>query len=54
MFSLEEGKKNTAFNERTSQSGADSSSSGLVQSAHRSSTATPGVSFDDAKVQLTH
>ena len=50
-FSLEEGKKNTAFNERTSQFSTDSSSSGLVQSAHRSSTDTPRVSFDDAKVR---
>ena len=36
----------TTFNERTSQFSTDSSSSGLVQSAHRSSTDTPGVSFD--------
>ena len=41
---------NTAVNERTGQSSADPFSSGLVQSAHRSPTATPGVPFDDAKV----
>ena len=44
---------NTAVNERTGQSGADSFSSGFVQSAHRNPTATPGVSFDFAKVRVS-
>ena len=51
-FSVKDGdKKNTAINESTNHSNADTSSGSLVQSAHHSSTATLSVPFDDAKVQ---
>ena len=45
------GKKNTTVNSNTDQFKTDVTSGGLVQSPLRSPTATPGMSFDAAKLQ---
>ena len=43
-------KKFTAIEGKTGQFSTDFSSGGLVRSAHRSPTDTPGVPFDTAKI----